>query len=90
MSVTQATLSKAEFTVRGTGWYERLKTELEPGNTGKIVAIDILTGAYAIAEDTLSASDRLLAAHPSAQTWFARIGQGPVHRFGPRSWRSSK
>lgn len=87
MSVTHSTLSKAEFTERGTAWYERLKAELEPGNKGKIVAIDIMTGAYAVGEDTLSASDLLLASHPTAQTWFARIGQGSVHRFGPRSWR---
>jgi hypothetical protein len=38
------------------------------------VAIDIDTGAFEVANDVLTASDRLLARYPHAQTWFVRIG----------------
>ena len=41
-------------------------------------------GAFEVAEDTLTASDRLLARYPNAQPWFVRIGHRAVHRFGPR------
>ena len=59
MAATQAQFSQTEFQERGTAWYERLRPQVEPGNIGKIVAIDILTGAYAIGVDTVAASDRL-------------------------------
>jgi hypothetical protein len=55
----------------------------EAGNHGKIVAIDIETGTYEIAEAVLTASDRLLVRYPDAQAWFVRIGARAVHRFGP-------
>ena len=42
------------------------------------------TGAFEVADDTLAASQRLLARHPDAQIWCVRIGHPAVHRFGPR------
>ncbi len=54
------------------------------GNKGKIVAIDIETEEFGVADNTLTASDRLLARCPDAQTWFVRVGHHIVHRFGPR------
>jgi hypothetical protein len=35
-----------------------------------------------LAEDTLTAAERLLARCPDAQIWFVRIGHRGVHRFG--------
>jgi hypothetical protein len=43
------------------------------------------TAALEVAEDTLSAIDRLLARYPDAQIWCVRIGHRAVHRFGPRT-----
>jgi hypothetical protein len=40
---------------------------VEAGNHGKIVAIDVDTGAFEVAEDTLTASQRLLTRYPDAQ-----------------------
>ena len=51
-------------------------------NHGKIVAIDIETGAFEVAKDSLTASDQLLARLPDAQIWFVRIGHRAVHRVG--------
>jgi hypothetical protein len=58
---------------------------VEAGNQGKIVAIDVDTGDYELAEDTLTAADQLLARCPDAQVWFVRIGHAGVHRFGTRA-----
>jgi hypothetical protein len=75
--------SKEEFAQRGNGIYEtQVRSQVEAGNHGKIVAIDIETGAFELAKDTITASDRLLESHPEAQIWCIRIGHKGVHRFG--------
>ena len=84
MTVRRPRYSKEEFARRDNERYKRQsRPQVEAGNHGKIVAIDIETGAYEVAEDVLTASDRLLARYPDAQAWFVRIGARAVHRFGP-------
>jgi hypothetical protein len=86
MVVRQPRYSKEEHARRGNEIYEQqVRPRIEKGNQGKIVAIDIETGAFEVAEDVLTASERLLAQHPEAQTWFVRIGHRGVHRFGPHT-----
>ena len=86
MVVGQPRYSKEEQARRGNDIYEQtVRSQVEPGNQGKIVAIDVETGAFEVADDTLTASQRLLAHHPDAQSWFVRIGHRGVHRFGPTS-----
>lgn len=83
MTVRQPRYSKEEHARRGNEIYERqVRPQVEEGNKGKIVAIDIETGAFEVAEDTLTASERLLARYPDAQIWCVRIGHRAVHRFG--------
>ena len=83
MTVRQPKYSKEEHARRGNAIYEeQVRPLVEAGNKGKIVAIDIDTGAFELAEDTVSAADRLLLRHPDAQIWFVRIGHRGVHRFG--------
>jgi hypothetical protein len=83
MTVRQPRYTKEEHAKRGGELYEqRVRPLVEAGNLGKIVAIDVDTGAFEVAEDTLSAAERLLARCPDAQTWFVRIGHRGVHRFG--------
>lgn len=75
--------SKEEFARRGNALYEtQVRSQVEAGNHGKIVAIDIETGAFELANDTMSASDRLLERYPEAQIWCVRVGHKGVHRFG--------
>jgi hypothetical protein len=86
MSVSQPRYSKEEHARRGMEIYElQVRPKVEAGNERKIVAIDIDSGAYEVAEDTLAASQRLLARLPDAQIWCVRIGCQAVHRFGPRA-----
>ena len=87
MTTQQPRYSKEEFARRGNELYERqVRSQVEDGNEGKVVAIDIETGMFEVAEDTLTASHRLLARCPDAQTWFVRIGHRALHRFSPRSF----
>ena len=86
MTAPQARYSSEEFARRGTKLYEKqIRPQVEKNNIGRVVAIDIETGAFEVADDTITASDLFLAHHPQAQTWFVRIGHRGVHRFGPRS-----
>ncbi|MGC1308988.1 MAG: hypothetical protein WA885_17315 [Phormidesmis sp.] len=78
--------SKEEFAKRGKALYEdRIRAQVEEDNYGKIVAIDIETGAFEVAENSLSASERLRDRRPEAQAWFVRIGHQTVHRIGSAS-----
>jgi hypothetical protein len=83
MTVQQLRYSKEEFARRGNEIYEsQVRSQVEQGNHGKIIAIDIETGAFELAKDTITASDRLLEHYPDAQIWCVRIGHKGVHRFG--------
>ncbi len=45
-----------------------MRQPVEKDNHGKIVAIDIETGAFELAKDSLTASKQLLARFPDAQS----------------------
>ena len=82
MVVRQRRYSKEELAQRGKELYEsQIRQQVEASNFGEIVAIDIETGTFEVADDTLVASDRLLERCPDAQTWFIRIGHRGVHRL---------
>ena len=91
MTVRQPRYGKEEFAQRGNALYEaEVRQQVEEGNHGKIVAIDIETGAFEVADDLLAASKRLLVRFPDAQTWFVRIGHPAVDHFGARSLRTQR
>ena len=86
MTVRQPRYSKEEFARRGHEVYEsQVRSQIEEGNHGKIVAIDIETGAFEDADDSLTAAKQLLIRFPDAQIFGIRIGHRAVHRFGFRS-----
>lgn len=85
MKDPQPRYSKEEHAQRGTAMYDqRVRPQVEAGNRGKVVAIDVDTGDFELAEGTLVASQRLMARRPDAQIWCVRIGYPAVHRFGSR------
>jgi hypothetical protein len=82
----QPRYSKEEFARRGHEIYEfQVRSQVEESNYGKIVAIDIETGAFEVGEDSLAAAKQLLIRYPDAQIFGIRIGHQAVHRFGFRS-----
>jgi hypothetical protein len=81
MTIRQPRYSKEEFAQRGDALYEaEIRSQVEEGNHGKIVAIDIETGAFELADDTIVATDRLYERVPDAQPWLIRIGHRAVHK----------
>jgi hypothetical protein len=91
MAVRQPRYSKEEFAERGDALYEsKVRSQVEEGNHGRIVAIDIETGAFELADDTIAASKRLLEKVSDPQTWFVRIGHPAVDHFGARSLRTTR
>jgi hypothetical protein len=90
MAIRQPRYSKEEFAQRGDTLYEsQIRSQVEEGNHGKIVAIDIETGSFEVADDILPATARLFDRLPDAQPWIVRIGHRVVHRFGSRSLKKS-
>ena len=90
MSVRQRRYSKEEMAWRGQEFYESgIRQQVEAGNKGKIVAIDIETGDFELADETMQATQRLYDRLPNAQPWVIRIGYRAVHRFGARSLKDS-
>ncbi|MFZ4729198.1 MAG: hypothetical protein ACOYMQ_11125 [Pseudanabaena sp.] len=90
MAVHQPRYSKEEFAHRGDLIYQtQIRPQVEAGNHGKIVAIDIETGDFEVANSTILAVDKLYERKPDAQPWVIRIGHRAVFRFGSRSLRKS-
>jgi hypothetical protein len=88
MTVRQPRYSKEEFAQRGDALYETaVRAQVEEGNHGKMVAIDIETGAFEVAEAPRIAVDRLYDRYPDAQPWVIRIGHRAVFRIGSQSLR---
>lgn len=85
MNVGQSRYPKEEIARRGKELYEnRIRAQVEAGNLGKIVAIDIETGEFEMADDILPAAQALRQRLPDSQIWLVRVGSEGVHRFG---WR---
>jgi hypothetical protein len=88
MAVRQPLYPKEEFARRGDEIYEsQVRSQVEEGNHGKIVAIDIETGAFEVDASEIAACDRLEARYPDAQIWIVRVGSRHVRRFGGRTRR---
>jgi hypothetical protein len=70
MTIQQLRYGKEEFARRGNEIYDaQVRPQIdEISDRGKIVAIDIETGAF--------------ERNPDAQIWRVRIGHKGVHRFG--------
>jgi hypothetical protein len=60
MVLRQPRYSKEEFAQRGDLIYQtQIRSQVEAENHGKIVAIDIETGAFEVADDTMTATRKL-------------------------------
>jgi hypothetical protein len=73
---------REEHARRGQELYEQqVRPLVEAGNKGKIVAIDIDSGAFEVDDDVIPAGKRLFARYPDAQIWYVRIGYPAVYRM---------
>lgn len=75
-----------EIVQRGKAIYEQqIRAEVEAGNRGKVLVINVNTGEYEIDSDHLTASDRAAAKYPGAPLYAMRIGAPALGRIGLRS-----
>jgi hypothetical protein len=66
----------------GEAIYQRsIRAKVEPAEHGRIVAIDIESGEYAVADTALAAAERLRLRVPDAQVWCVRVGFPSLRRF---------
>jgi hypothetical protein len=83
MGIRAPRYSKEEFDRRGTELYEqKIRPLVQQGNHGRIVAIDIESGDFQVADDETEACLPLIAKNPDAQLVCYRIGHRAVQRFG--------
>lgn len=86
MNQRQRYLDKKEIGRRGRDLYaSKIKAQVEEGNEGRIVAIDVTTGNYEIGDTVLEAADPLFERHPKAQPWSTHVGSDAVYHLGVRS-----
>lgn len=68
---------------RGEELYQRnIRAKVEADYKGRFLAVDIETGDYAIADEDLDATDRLLSKNPNALVYGLRIGFPAAYRIG--------
>jgi len=90
MVLRQRRYSKEELARRGQELYETgIRQQVEAGNEGRIVAIDIETGDFEVGETLIAATDPLFERHADPQPWTIRIGHRAVYHFGSRSLKQS-
>jgi hypothetical protein len=84
--------SSDEIGRRGQEIYEKnLRAKVETKeNIGKIISIDVESGDYEIDDDLIQAGDRLLARHPHASLYGARIGYDAVYGLGATVAKTTK
>ena len=68
---------------RGRALYDQtIKAQVEEGNRGKFLILDVNTGDYEIDAEDLTASKRLLNRRPDAVLFGVRIGHRAAYRLG--------
>ena len=78
----QPRYSSEEFARRGTELYEsKIRPLVESGNLGRILAIDIESGDYAVGDEGHEAAQVLIEKNPDAQIWCLRIGYVAVSSY---------
>lgn len=74
-----------EIVERGQRLYdERIRGEVEPGNRGKFLVVNVETGEYEMDTDDLVASRRAKARFPDAPLFTLRVGYPAAYRLGSR------
>lgn len=76
MPTPTAELTKEEILQRGKEIYHRnIQPRVEPDNKGRVVAIDVHSGEFELADDAVTSASQLRARLPDASVFFVRIGR---------------
>lgn len=63
---------------------EKIRDTLGPEYHGKVVVIDVKSGDYEIADNSLNATLQLMKRRPNAFTWAERVGYPAVYHMGSK------
>jgi hypothetical protein len=78
-----ANYTPEEVESRGEDIYERqIRGQVEAGNKGKFVVIDVETGEFEIDDDDLKATKRALAKRADAVLYGLRVGYPTAYTLG--------
>jgi hypothetical protein len=76
-------MTPEEIARRGQDIYDHeIRDKVESAHRGEFLVVDVLTGAYEIARDDLTASDRALEKNPKAVLYGVKIGSAAAYRLG--------
>jgi hypothetical protein len=82
MATATAQFTKEEIVKIGKELYERdIKPLVEAGNKGRVVAIDMRTGQFELADDAITSASQLRARVPEAVIFVIRVGYPALHRI---------
>lgn len=82
MAVVTVGRTKEEIARLGMEIYERdILLKIKAGNEGKVVAIDVNTGAYELADEVLESASRLRERVPDAEIFFMRVGERTLRKM---------
>jgi hypothetical protein len=74
--------TREEIAARARALYEqRIRDQVEAGNRGKFLVIDVDTGDYELDEDHIAASKRAYDRNPGGARYAIRIGSPTVGRI---------
>lgn len=91
MATKQSRYTIDEVADRGIELYEtKIRPLVEEGNLGRLLAIDVESGDYAVADQRFDAVKPLRDKNPDAQIWLLRIGHVAVESFGGGDTREKK
>ena len=83
MTTATTQFTKEEIVQRGKEIYERdIRPAVEVGNDGRVVAIDVISGEYELADNATASARQLRAGLPEAVVFFMRVGYRAMHRTG--------
>jgi hypothetical protein len=89
MTTVTEKLTAKEIADRGQEIYYRDILPLIPdGNQNRIVAIDVYTGAYEMADDVRTCTSRLKERVPTAEIFLMRVGYPTFSRIRPIGGRA--
>jgi hypothetical protein len=72
----------SEIVRRGKEIYDRdIRAKVEPEHRGKLLAVDVDTGDYAIGDNSLSALNNLRLKRPDAVAFLIRVGHATAGRI---------
>lgn len=98
MTGSTESYSPDEVVTRGKALYESdIRAQVEEGNIGRLLMVDVTTGNWVMGEDRIEMAHRLRAQNPQAQNFGMRIGYAaaaaigttlrPLSEAGQPQWR---